>query len=578
MATEIAFQTSVDIGEGAKSLRSLKEEFKETQKELDGLTVGSEKYVQTLSKLGKVKDEIGDLNSEIAAFHPEGKIQAFGTVVNGVASGFQAATGAAALFGGENKELEKTLVKLQAVMAFTEGLKGLASLGDGFKVLSNVIKANPIFLIVGVIAAIGGAMYALKDKIGVVGDAFDFLGEIISTVVQGIKDFTDWIGITSNASDDLAAKTISNAKKMGQAVTDRYDLEIAKAQAAGKTTFDLEKQKQEAIIQTLRVEAEAIVAAAKARGNFTDEENKRFTELIASTQKAANEISIIEIKMQKERDDAEEKRTEKIRQEQKKRQDDYVKHLEELRKRDAEILAQQRAEEEKDKQEQEEKRAKEQEAADIAYINAGQKRIEDNKKQIEKENEEKLKSEEALEKSRFEIAQASARSLQSLSDLYFILKMSNVRKGSAEELRAAKQQFKINKALAIQSTIISGIQGVVNALSAQSVIPEPYGTILKVANAVAVGIATAANVAKIASTQFNEGGGGGGSVPSISAPSSQNAPSINAPSSSTTQLNPNGTVKSSQPNTIVIQNNISEMDLTKVQKKTANIESHAQVK
>ena len=186
MATEIAFETSVDVGEGAKSLRSLKQEFKDTQKELDGLTVGSEKYVKTLSKLGKIKDDIGDLNAEIKAFSPEGKIQAFGTVVNGVASGFQAATGAAALFGGENKELEKTLVKLQAVMAFTEGIKGLASLGDGFKVLSNVIKANPIFLIVGIVASVGAALFALKDKVSIIGDAFDLLGGIINTVVQGL--------------------------------------------------------------------------------------------------------------------------------------------------------------------------------------------------------------------------------------------------------------------------------------------------------------------------------------------------------------------------------------------------------
>ena len=107
MAIDIAYKASVDIGDGTKSLKSLKQEFKDAQKELDGLTTGSEKYIATLKKLGSIRDDIGDLNAEINAFNPEGKVQAFGNVISGVASGFQAATGAMALFGGENKELEK---------------------------------------------------------------------------------------------------------------------------------------------------------------------------------------------------------------------------------------------------------------------------------------------------------------------------------------------------------------------------------------------------------------------------------------------------------------------------------------
>lgn len=108
----------------------------------------------------------------------------------------------------------------------------------------------------------------------------------------------------------------------------------------------------------------------------------------------------------------------------------------------------------------------------------------------------------------FAITNQSISAMQGLSDLYFAIKMANVKKGSAEEEKAARQQFKINKALAIASATISTIQGVINALTAQSVIPEPYGTILKVVNAVAVGAAGAANIAKISSQQFQGGGGG----------------------------------------------------------------------
>lgn len=135
-----------------------------------------------------------------------------------------------------------------------------------------------------------------------------------------------------------------------------------------------------------------------------------------------------------------------------------------------------------------------------------------------------------------QVAQTTTQSLQSLSDLYFMVKSKNLQKGTAAERKAAEQQFKINKALAITSAVISGIQGVINALSAQSVIPEPFGTILKVASAVGIGIAAAANVAKIASTKFDAGGGGGGgsasAVTSVPIPA---PPTINTPAANTNQ-------------------------------------------
>ena len=71
---------------------------------------------------------------------------------------------------------------------------------------------------------------------------------------------------------------------------------------------------------------------------------------------------------------------------------------------------------------------------------------------------------------------------------------------------SAEKGFKIGKALSIAQATISTIQGVQNALSAASTIPEPFGTALKAVNAVSIAAAGAANIAKIAKTQFNSGG------------------------------------------------------------------------
>jgi hypothetical protein len=619
MAIDIAFEANVDLGEGAKSLKSLKQEFKETQKELDGLTAGSEKYVQTLKKLGKIKDDIGDLNQEIKAFNPEGKVQAFGTVLSGVSSGFQAATGAAALFGGENKNLEKTLVKLQAVMAFTEGIKGLVSLGDGFKVLGNIVKANPIFLVIGVLTAIGAGLYALRNKIGVIGDAFEFLGEVITTVVQAGKDFLDFIGATSFASDEKADKIIKNAQREAVALEDRYDREIARAKAAGKETSQLEKQKQLDIIKTLRVEAEAIVAAAKARGKFTDEENARFTELIKATQKASDEIVLINITEEKKKEDLKAKTSEKNKAELDKQKSEHQKYL------DAVADAENKAADEYDaakKKQKEELRALEIKSFQEAQVDAQamadanernsiagfelqslknktdldlQLQFLEAKKQKELENKDLTENEKLLieekyrqqgeqlelqaNERRLNVAANLNSSLQSLADIYFTAKISHLKKGSAEELAAAKKQFQINKALQLTGAIIDGAKAIMTSLAysplAIGVVPNPIG----IASLASVGLASIANIAKIAAAKFNETGGGstGGSsgVPTISAPSTGNAPSINAPSNSGTTLNPDGTVRNNNNNQQPIHAYVVETDITSTQYQIHTIQQNA---
>ena len=163
-----------------------------------------------------------------------------------------------------------------------------------------------------------------------------------------------------------------------------------------------------------------------------------------------------------------------------------------------------------------------------------------NKKYADQEDElreKQAEKEKALELAKqneiLNFAQMSTQSHQALSDAFFAVKNRNLQKGSAAERKSAEQQFKINKALAIQSAVISGIQGVINALSAQSVVPEPFGTVLKVATAVGVGIAAAANIAKIASTKFDAGGGGGGG----GAAALPSAPPIPSPPSISTQQN-----------------------------------------
>lgn len=139
MAEQANINVGVNIGEGAKSLRTLKQEFKDIQKELDGLGAGTDEYKKKLQQLGAVKDEIDDLNDAIRAETGAGKFQALASVGSAIAGGFAAAQGALSLFGSESEDVQKALLKVQGAMAFAQGLKQLEDLGNALKNAKTVI-------------------------------------------------------------------------------------------------------------------------------------------------------------------------------------------------------------------------------------------------------------------------------------------------------------------------------------------------------------------------------------------------------------------------------------------------------
>lgn len=146
---------------------------------------------------------------------------------------------------------------------------------------------------------------------------------------------------------------------------------------------------------------------------------------------------------------------------------------------------------------------------------------------VANKKEEDIKKEKELEKARFEeglqLATQYAQSAGALSDALYSAKLEGVQKGSKEEEKILRQQFETNKKIQIAQTIISGLNGVVNALSAKSVLPEPFGAIARGVNAGFIVATTGATISKIAQQQYkgtsNNLGGVGGSSPAPVSPS-----------------------------------------------------------
>lgn len=567
MATEEKIVYSVELkgDKAGKSLSDLKKEFKETEKELSNLTAGTKEYVAQLQKLGSLKDDIGDLNNEIKAFNPEGKIKAVGDVVGGLASGFAAAQGAMALFGTENKELEKSLLKVQSAMALSQGIQGIMGMSDSFTKLGNVLKgtaagtklvtaaqwlwnaavnANPIMLLVTAIAALIGALKLYAAASDDAAEKQVRMNELQKEATQRTDEYVASIEKKNKVLMSSMAFELELMKKQGATATELHNKEIAMLE---------ERRKQLKYIEGYRG---ALTAAEAA-------------ELLEITQKKI----LLNLDYAKAVQTSLETEVEKNRKANEKKREEDLKTY----NAKAELLNREIDEEEARELKRKERLAQYNLEAD--QINAEADAYDEQKRQdkIAREDEErryKLEQDKAAFDQTFATAQATNDSMMQLSNLLFDLKRQNLEKGSARELAVAKKQFQINKALAITSNIISTIVGVTNALSAQSVIPDPFGTILKVANAAAVGISGTVATAKIASQKFNEGGsgGGGGSLPALP------TPNIAPPTQGSTQLNSDGTIKQTpQAKDNVIKAVVVETDITKTQKRVGSIEANAKL-
>lgn len=126
-----------------KQAVDLRKEIKEMKKELYTLTPGTEEYAQKIQELGAKMNQLGDTQRQLRAATGglDTVFQSSTIALSDLASGFQAAMGVTALFGKNAEDLQKTFVKLQAIMSITNGLKGFAAFTKHMKDSIYSIKA-----------------------------------------------------------------------------------------------------------------------------------------------------------------------------------------------------------------------------------------------------------------------------------------------------------------------------------------------------------------------------------------------------------------------------------------------------
>lgn len=578
MAEEnIAFSVDVNASGGAKSLSDLKKEFKSLQQELSNTKTGTADYQRTLEKLGATKDEIGDLRDTINALNPEGKVAAFAKVGSTIASGFAAAQGAAALFGAESEELQKTMLKVQAAMALAEGIKGITAAGDAFAVLNTVMKANPILAIVAGFTALTAVVATLynnyKDANSVSAElesnhqklkaSTEKLTSSIDIQIQSLK------GLKSNDEEILA---LTEKKLKANILLEQSSLRVALAkQAEQEAEFNYNEQ----VLRLAGKNAEADTLRAIRTKEARDATNTAIESLKASIA-GLSEFHNTE----------EQKKLDATQQANKKSLESHEKMIADKKAADqkafddmfAQLLQEQQIIADQEKYRADEKKAADEKqlADDKALMDAYiQQEIDGQIKQVEVDKwaeEEKRKEKQKTMETNLDTTKKGLQAAQAITDLVFAHQLRQAKGNAEKEKEIRKKQFNVNKAFGIANAVVDGVGAVQKALNN----PYPLNLVL----AVISGVLAAANVVKIASTKFDDGGSGGGAADiggSIGGATAA-APVVPTPNNTVTKINDDGSVASDkrvQQPAIVIENKIVETEITSKQSNVARIEETA---
>ena len=131
VATKIETERA-NVEKAANAHTSLRSKIREVKEEManlraNGIDENSAAYKNLVNELGRLQDIQGDIQAQGSIMaNDENQFAGMLSGLQGVVGGFTAAQGAVALFGAENEELQKIMLKVQSLMSITMGLQQVA--------------------------------------------------------------------------------------------------------------------------------------------------------------------------------------------------------------------------------------------------------------------------------------------------------------------------------------------------------------------------------------------------------------------------------------------------------------------
>jgi hypothetical protein len=419
----------------------------------------------------------------------------------------------------------------------------------------------------------------------------------ITITIKSLQKLYDLFTGTTEASRKVSAVQAENhakhIKQLDEEAKAReenikgIDRKIALLEAEGKSTIALREEK----IKLQKQEAEANLAFAKymkGRMEGNDIFEQSFQDMVSAAEDSLNTIEVSEAKLNKEKKDLAKERNDEAKAEADKaleiQKDKNAQELEAyIDKRDAERqmrLDEQAWGEEQEALAKEAQALKDEQAQQLQWEKeAADALILSNRIKAEQEtNAQILEDHRKLNDAKVQIAQMGAKSLNDLAEGVFAVANRFGAQDEKSKDQRARRQFKVAKALSLATATIDGIQTTIAAFRNGMQNPIPLlGPATAAVYAGAAAITSAANIAKIASTQYGGGGGGVGSSGGGSVSPPTTAPNMPNPQLANAQTTLTSGIGNEQPKSNIGKVFVVDSEITAKQNQTANTLSIATV-
>jgi hypothetical protein len=333
----MAINVEIEVGtsKALKSINDLEGAAADLKTKLGGTDIGTEEFERLAGTLKKVQGELDGLGASTQNINKaEASIKSLQGATELVAGSIATGVGALALFGANSEKLGEIEKKVQGSIAIALGVREAA---EGALLLveqkrfiqekatqvatkaaiavqaayNAVLAANPIALVVIAVAGLIAGLIALKDKVQIVTDAFEFAN-------KKFNQFIELIGLGLSAEE----KAAEASKKLAEGKEKQFTRELELLKAKGASEEDIYKKSRQL--------AEAQLA-----------QTKKGTDEYAN---ALNALSVLDASYTKSQADEEKKRQDDANkaaaEKSKKRQEDAKKALDDAKKLNSDLLYQ----------------------------------------------------------------------------------------------------------------------------------------------------------------------------------------------------------------------------------------------
>ena len=275
MPEKVIIETTLNNQQPVAQVKNLKTQLRELKQEQAQAAMAfgenSKQVTEVSKKIAELADLQEDLNRKSTAYKSDPFDKAVFTL-NGLAAGFQAAAGAAAVFGAESDDVQKSLLKVQGAVALSQGIMDITDMAKAYGLFSKTTISS----VVASLGTLRGALIATG-----IGAAAVAVGLLIANWEKVVKIVREFIGLGPTQAEILEQQTKELEKQNAiiEARSKTQDLYIRSLTGRNREIAQLTKQHTDEILKLQQEFQEAEIKIQQDEILSTDEKYEKLREL-----------------------------------------------------------------------------------------------------------------------------------------------------------------------------------------------------------------------------------------------------------------------------------------------------------